>query len=445
MTSTISLRHFLKIIFEHKRLMIVLLLLVNGGVLFYNILAPRVFESSAKVYVESVAEELALMQKARPFADPPSAEQLLSTESEIITSFIVLKNAWEEVKGVEPTAQDVERLKSSIQIMPVRKANVLDITLQAEDAQVAADLLNALLREYNTYRGSIKVADSSTQYLDGQLASIKATMDSLYVAQDQLVTEHGLADYENSMRLLSTSMYELESALRVKKERQSELNSLASHMEMDLRVFAGDMDASLTVLESWSIVRNLMSQFEEARTALRVAEEQYTVESADVKRVRAKVSALKRQLEGAFKAQLAEVRRQSREAGSEISSVERELNEKRSTLLSIPEVQSRYMSAQSAIDNLSSLYGDLTKARAAKGSQDNSAESINISVISPAYVTPSAKYPRIFQNTILGFFASFIFSLALLYIIESMDSSIKFSDDLEKLGIRYLVGVPARK
>jgi len=438
MGASFSLRYFLRIVFDYLGIIVVSLLVINGAVIAYNLLAPRQYVASTRVFVESAGEQVMLVQKDRPFAAPPSAEQILSTESEIITSHPVVQTALSRLQGKDATAEEASAVIARLQVIPLKKSNVLRIDYQHRDATQAAKFLNLLVEAYREFRGSIAPTGQPVSKVQERLQGLRFQIDSLYSAQEALLTNSNMADFDNTMRFLSQSIFDAESRQSQIDDEMAEIRRQISYYNQELAAFRADPAHAVIVPENWVTAVRVISELQAAQDRAVTARQTFAEGSEPVKAAEQRLSQLQKQLDGVLGSHLADLKQKEQSLKAQRAQHGSRVEQQRQELLTIPEVKGRTQSIEAALENLNRLYTDLVRQQISEDVGTGGQATVSISLLSPATPPVDAAYPRRLQNVLLGLLGSLVFTISLVYILESLDTTVKTSLDFERLSIPFL-------
>jgi uncharacterized protein involved in exopolysaccharide biosynthesis len=195
-----TLRDLLAVGFRHRRLMALSFLgTFIGAVLVAFLLAPQ-YEARMKILVQH--ERVDPVVTAEPNAMPvvnsvqSVTEEDMNSEVELITSRDLLEKVVETcglanrpslLDFLNPkekdlrTARAVRRLDNDLDVEPVKKSNIIEVTYATPDAQLSASVLNTLGKEYLakhlTVRrppGAFKFFQQQTERYGKELAAAEA-------------------------------------------------------------------------------------------------------------------------------------------------------------------------------------------------------------------------------------------------------------------------------
>jgi polysaccharide biosynthesis transport protein len=124
---------------------------VIGSALFYAQKAPRIYESSARMMLDDRSKSVSELGRAltKLPENVPGGSSAIATQSELIKSEAVLKRALETLlppgKPEDPERRlTVAALSKAIKVKIIPATSLLEMSYQHTDAQLVADVLNAV-------------------------------------------------------------------------------------------------------------------------------------------------------------------------------------------------------------------------------------------------------------------------------------------------------------
>ena len=282
--------------------------------------------------------------------------------------------------GADGNARALTVLEQNIRVGEVPKTRLINIDVTAHDAELAAELANAIAQAYLDRNRSAQVQDASdaTTSIGASIAAIKQEAEAAESELERFRAESGLLSGQNKVTLNNQQLSELNTQLtqataaRTEAEARSRIlrQMIASgHVEdsqevvkslnmqqlfqQKLRVERDIAELSATLLPGHPRMRQLSAELVIANDRLREQAKQVAVGiEDDLKVAAARESALQDSI-----AKLTETALKSSEAQAKLSSLEREAQSKRNTydglLQRLNEASSRRNS--SAVSAMASL------------------------------------------------------------------------------------------
>jgi uncharacterized protein involved in exopolysaccharide biosynthesis len=245
-------RGLLMLLFKSKYLILLSILSVVSAAVLASVLLPPVYEATATILVTLGREHLpnAPLQD-QAYLKSPNPTEIIDREVAILRSEDMLEKVVGDV-GIEklypallqnnkskqsPRRDAVDTLKKKL-IIPT-KSNVLSISFRHSDPQVAADVINGLVKSYQERRLEVLARpplDYARQHLEGTEMQLREAEEALQAFQQK----HHLFAMQDQLRLLLTQRAEFDARQHRAEEMAKELRSRHDSLDQDLRRVAGD-------------------------------------------------------------------------------------------------------------------------------------------------------------------------------------------------------------
>ncbi len=158
---SLSLRDVAVVVFRHKWMILLTFATTAAAALLLAMFMPDQYESRVKILVKKIRVETPVTGERTDAASDGNeiSESQINSEIALLKSRDLLEQVvkntnlarGEATKG-EPTAQDVEKatyqLEKDLQIVPVKKANVIEVDYTSKSPEVAAEVLKQLSELY---------------------------------------------------------------------------------------------------------------------------------------------------------------------------------------------------------------------------------------------------------------------------------------------------------
>jgi uncharacterized protein involved in exopolysaccharide biosynthesis len=237
-----SLKSLVAVLFRRKSLLLGLFGGVFGVVALVTILMPRQYESRMKVLVKNERADLVVSPDARNGGQPRSEvnETEVNSEIELLTSNDLLAKVvrscrLHELNGAVQAAgtpsprafeKAVRKLESDLKIIPVRKANIIQITYAAASPELAASVLKELSTDYLDAHLSIHRSAGTTEFFQNQATQYEAQLRNAENRLSQFRRENDITSIVEQKDLTLRKAMDSDTALR---EADAALAETASH------------------------------------------------------------------------------------------------------------------------------------------------------------------------------------------------------------------------
>src|SRR5271169_6335651 len=240
-------RDVVAIIFRQKKILLLSFVVILLGIALSGVLMPK-YRAEMKILVrrERVDPVVTSQSNSLQFAREEVTEAELNSEVELLNSSDLLRKAvlatglqnqehgeQEEVR----IAKAIRRLGKDLQIEPLRKTNVISVTYESADPELASKVLNTLASLYTEKHlevhrpsGEFKFFDQQTeQYRKGlQRAEQKLTdftrqRGTVSAQMERDITLQKLSEFEVSYKQTQAAIAETEQRVRALEQQQVSL------------------------------------------------------------------------------------------------------------------------------------------------------------------------------------------------------------------------------
>jgi capsular exopolysaccharide synthesis family protein len=318
----------------------------------------------------------------------------------------------------------VEQFQKTLKIAPVRNSELIELTFESPDAQLAATVVNTAMEEFVNMLMDSNVASSKTasMFLEKQIRAAQIKLESSEKKLNDFSRKAGLVSMDPKLNLIMRQLEELNDALakaraeRIGKEALyqqaiSENNQhLAQILQDDLiKDLKGQLaslkaeyeDLSTTFKPAYPKMRQLRAKMDEIE--FRISQEkQFIIES------------IKNDYEAALKKQ-------------EYLQIKAEEQKQRAITLNDKATQYKILLRESETNK--SIYQSLLQ-RSKEIEATLGAAVTNIHIIDRARVPIYPSKPKVARNMLLGLLMGIFGGIALAFLLEYLDDTIKNPDEL---------------
>jgi capsular exopolysaccharide synthesis family protein len=330
-------------------------------------------------------------------------------------------------RSMDAYRNTVKHFIDNIDVSPVRRSNLVELSFYSENAELAARIANQLSTDYIDQNLQVKwdEANKASEWLSGKLVGLKAKLEKSDDALQSYARANSIIFVEEKQNLVNERLKQLQEeytkaqALRFQKESLYNL------------VQAGRVQDLPGVLSN-GLIQNLATRLAEL-------ERDYAQLTATVKPEYPKAIALKKQID----AMQASLDRQKKALGENIvddyrSALANEkylaqaLDEQKKEVNDVAEKSIQYNILKREVDANKQLYeGLLTRMKEATVSAGLTAS--NVRIVDTAQVPKAPVKPRVALNLALGIVLGAAFGVGLAFLQEYLDNTLKTPDEVERL------------
>jgi len=458
-TRPFSIRDMIAMVFRRKWIILVVFVVALGMGVSASLRTTSEFQATAKVLIRR--SEASSFQKSRsPFL---GLEEEMNTEIEILRSNPVLERALTYVENELKQLPDAEKvllfppeatdetfhvpnvgwILKSLQAEPVELSNVIMIRFRSQNPATARMLADAVANAYVVERIAVRRNPMLESFFQDRSANLRDRLLDLRTELGQLQIESGIYDQEWQQRLNLGTLDELRTdLLKVRVRRETEERKLA----LVRKKLADDPDVVVPTLEfeDGRPFQEIRAKLIDKRTQLAELRGRYLPDHPKVQQAEAFVALLEDDLREEIQTQI-EMRDGHLDAlRAEEIALEKAVRDVVDEMNRIPRFEPMLRQIEREISNTAEL-SELVDAKMADTqiSETEDQRMVNAKVLSPATVSVSFVQEK---KSLFALFAAMLglsLGLALAFLLEGLDHSLKTPDDVEiNLGVPLLGSIP---
>jgi succinoglycan biosynthesis transport protein ExoP len=469
---SVSIRDVLFIFFKRLKMMIVVFIITLATVIIGILLSTPIYKSSTKVIINrQVSEAVLKMAPWVPLTRSFDLEEEINSEIELITSRAVAESVVERLdrsnqvsenegsltdevsevpnraaNSAEERLKKIKAIQGGIIAEPVKRSDVIQISYQSPDPQLARDVVNATAESYIDYRTKVYRASGEVAFFDDQIEIAKQNLDQLESALKDYRQQEALLSYDKQQAILLNKLNEFETSLtEVKKDiisTESKLAKVREYWSSPLQ----PLIPSLEIREE-PVIAEMHKRLISLRLQLAELLTKYTEDHQEIRNLREEIAYaeadLKNEVERVIDLQetsLSALRAEEQALNSTVNMLYTEVK-------SLPEKELTISRLQRAIGNHQEVYSMLMlKREEARVTQASDRRISNVSIISPATLPFRPVKPQKGLLIFVGCLIGLIGGLGSAFVLEYIDHSLKTRDDVEHyLHLPVLASIPEQK
>jgi capsular exopolysaccharide synthesis family protein len=321
----------------------------------------------------------------------------------------------------------VKYLVDNIDVSPIRRSNLVEVSFYCEDAELAARIANKLADDYIDQNLQVKFDETikASDWLQGQLVGLKAKLEKSEDALQSYARANSIIFVEEKQNLVNERLKQLQETYTKAQAERFQKESLYNLVQ------AGRVQDLPGTLDN-RIIQDL---------TVRLAELQrdYAQMTATVKPEYPKAIALKKQIDTIQ----ASLDRQKKNLSQNIIDsyqsaladekyLAQALDEQKKAVNDIAEKSIQYNILKREVDTNKQLYeGLLTRMKEATVSAG--LKSSNIRIVDTAQVPKAPIKPRVALNIVLSIILGTALGVGVAFLQEYLDNTLKTPDEVERL------------
>ncbi|MBY4598610.1 polysaccharide biosynthesis tyrosine autokinase [bacterium BD-1] len=417
----------------------------------------------SRALAERVVDELRLDRSglpidrpADPSAESPPEEGALPTEAADATDEAGAPAAggwrgwanrfrgnWTKLREPSEASQQklsregvIRTFQSTVNVEQVRNSRLLKIAVDNPDPRLAARIANTVAQAFISLNLERRMEASSyaKTFLEQQLALTKAKLEESERRLNEYARSRNILTLDEKTNTVNQTYTEYSSAL-VKAEQER------IKYESEYQAIKEAPDTAVQVLQSRTV-----QEYKAQRTKLETDYQQnlkiYKENFPLMVQLRVQISELDSKIKAEVQGILRSVGNQLNMAKQQEGLIRARLQQTRQEIMQGQDRQVDYNLLKREVDTNRELYDGLLQQVKEVGVAGG-VETNNIQVVDKAEVPLFPYKPNLALNSAIGLLAGLVLGLMLVFLIESLDDSIKFADEVEKtLGLPLLGVIP---
>jgi capsular exopolysaccharide synthesis family protein len=315
----------------------------------------------------------------------------------------------------------------NIDVSPVRRSNLVEVSFYSEDPVLAARIANELCKDYIWQNFQVKwdATTEASEWLSHQLVDLKIKLEKSEDALNAYARAKGIIFVQEKQNLVTETLRQLQEKYTAAQSLRFEREALY------------DLVQSGRVHDLPGFLENKMIQ--DMTVELTKAQQDYADLTATVKPEYPKAIALKKKVDtmqaalDRQKKNLAQsVTDSYRTAVANEKYLAQALDAQKKVVNDIEEKSVQYNILKRDVDTNKTLYdGIMTRMKEATVAAGVQAS--NIRIVDAAEVPKGPVKPRVFLNLALGFMLGLALGIGLAFLQEYLDNTLKTADEVERL------------
>jgi len=327
----------------------------------------------------------------------------------------------------EAYLNSVANFAASVDVSPVRRSSLVEVSFYSRDPETAARAANKLAADYIDQNLQVKWDETvkASEWLSGQLVGLKAKLEKSEDALQTYAQANSILFVEEKKNLVNARLEELQQEYTKAQADRFKAESFYSLVQ------SGKVQDLPSVLEN-RLVQDLSMRLAEL-------EREYVQLTSVVKSDYPKALQLKRQID-TLRASLDQQKKnlaqnivdQYRAAVTREKYLAEALEQQKKEVNAIAEKSIQYNILKREVDTYKQLYDGLLQ-RLKEAQVSAGLKASNIRVVDPAQVPKGPVKPRVLLNLALGIFLGLGIGIGLAFFLEYLDDTLKNPDYVEGL------------
>jgi len=379
----------------------------------------------------------------------PNFNQPLSWFSKFKSQFNFIPD---EIKDNPQVNLDIEKHKmiddfvNGISVYPVRSTQLVNISYESSDPELAAKVANAIGDAYilSQLEAKLGMTQKVNVWLGGRLEDLRLKLDQSEHKLEQFRTENGLIDVEGVTALDAKELERLSDEITVARSRKAQADSF---MAVVKRYGATDISRleSLPEVTSHQSIQNVKREVVLVERKVSELEQVYGPKHPKMIAAQAELNTVQQNLRKQISRLVQGIEDEAQTAEQTLQALEAQFSKAKGAFQNLSTKDTDYQRLLREVDTNRQLFDTFLarqKETAVTGDFDSPVARFTDRAVVPLFPEKPKKKIII----IMAFFASLGFAMVLVLVLDALNDTIKTSDDVEKLLSQRALGyVPKAK
>ena len=464
-TTSISIRDFLHVVFKRKIQILLFFGATASIVAIWTLRTKPTYEATSQILVKIGRENiyaptLPASGDSRPIITFNREEQI-NTEIEILKSRFLAEKVMESLGPTDPdnNGEGLVSGLNTLKVEPIENSDIIQVSYQHEDPQVAATVVNTLVGLYLDRHLSVHKNPKSHEFFREQARILRNKLNQAEKRLEAFKESHAISSLDEERSLLLKQEGDLRTALNQTLSQEAETESRIRQLRQQLAATPKAVPLDRVISQEPGAIGTLQAKLVELELEL----SKYTEHNPMVQNIRDEIKTVKKKLAdqeakryGTSRSGVNttyqrlqedllrnEAELKALKAKKDSQSAHLAESERRLKKLNRIEVELNQLQNEIEVDRQNyRLY--LTKFEESRISDAMDTEKIaNVSVIEPAQPPSKPKGPKVLLNMVLAIFLGGFGGLGLALLLEGLDDSLEKTEDVEKyLHLPVLASIP---
>ena len=440
------LKDYIRVLRKHRWLIAGVFLVTVLTVSIWTFVQTPIYQAAAIVLIEPEPPKVLNIQDVSPIG--AATQDYYRTQYEIITSRPIIEKVIEtldlttRLPAFATSVDPVRTFLGSTTIEPKRNTRLVLIKFEHPDPVLAAEVTNALARQYARHNVEIKLkgAREALTWLTEQMSTLRSRVQESSVALQNYRVKAGIMGLEEQRKITAQKIMDFNKAyLETQAQRltiEAKLNELTR-----ITTDRGGAATIFTVADN-PLIQKLKAEASDLEVQRAKLLKVYKEQHPEVLKVTAQMDQVAHKIDAEIKTMMRAVQTEYRVAKVREETLLGNVNRLRQEGQDLSEKEIQYLNLQRESDSNQQLYEAVLK-RLKETGVTGGLDTNNVSIVEDATVPKAPVKPRKAINLIVSVLVGLFVGVGVALTIEYFDTTIKTPDDVERyLGLPVIAIVP---
>ncbi len=330
----------------------------------------------------------------------------------------------EEAKNRLLTDDIVKKIQDNLKISPVRNSELIEITFESPDAQLAAQVVNTAMEEFINMHLDSNVESSKTavKFLDKQIKSAQIKLEKSEKQLNEFSRQAGLVSMDPKLNLIMRQLEELNDALA--KARAERIGKEALY-----RQAIGENNQNLAQILQDDLIKNLKEQYATLQAEYQDLSTTFKPAYPKMKQLRAKMDDIESRISSEKQRIIDSIKNDYEAALKKQQYLQEKAEQQKQRAIDLNDKATQYKILLREVETNKSIYQSLLQ-RSKEVEATLGAAVTNIQIIDHARVPLYPSKPKVARNLLLGLLLGLFGGTGLAFLLEYLDDTIKNPEEL---------------
>ncbi|RCX32276.1 exopolysaccharide transport family protein [Thioalbus denitrificans] len=348
-------------------------------------------------------------------------------------------------KDEEPPTEEavrkatVDAFMSRLGVEPVRNSQIIDVTFEANDPKLSAEVANTVANAYIEagLEARLSMVQKATSWLTDRLDGLRTKVEESEKALQAYREQQGLVDMAGDSDLASAQLQSISERLVSARAKVGELES----MYAQARNLQSQGATSLSSLQSPLVVQMKTAEAEAERKIAELSQ-RYGPKHPKMIAAQSDLQAARQKLRGELGNVVAGVNKELAAARATAAQLQREYDQLKGQVQDVNRKGFRLQALEREVAANRQLY-DTFLTRFKETNVAGDMDSTNARVVDPAVVPTVPVKPRKALMVSIAIVLALFAGIGLAFLLEHLDNTLKSGEELEdRLGLPMLGSLP---
>ncbi|GAB4342206.1 MAG: exopolysaccharide regulatory tyrosine autokinase VpsO [Desulfobulbaceae bacterium] len=331
--------------------------------------------------------------------------------------------------------RNLGRLRHGLHINPVKNTQLLEISYESADPQLAAEIVNTLMQQFLeiTMQGRLASFHSAGVFLEKQIEAAKIKLEKSEKELNEYARRTGIISLDSRLNLVMRQLEEVNDALSQATTERIARESLYR------QTLNGNVTNLPAILNN-ELIQDLQRQYNSLQTEYRVLSTTFKDEYPKVREIKARMTDIAARIENEQQRVIDSIRLEYETALDNEERLRKTAEQQKQLAIELNDKATQYKILEREVATNKDVYNSLL-ARSKEISASIGADSGNIEIIDTARPPLSPYKPNVRKQLLMGILFGLVGGIGVAFVLEYMDNTVKSPDEFSDRYRIPLLGV----